>query len=283
MYIYETIKAGPLHRVVVYPKLTRQEQRQRGPRTRITDAARARLNLKKSFEKLEALIAANFWRGFWWVTLTYRDADLPESREAAQKILAGKFIPRVRKHWQLHGAAPKYIYCTQSVQSDGSRRWHHHMVLNRCGSDDFDVLRSLWTWGDEIGVEIRWCSGRDQITDKARYMTHEARDHGKQKKGAREWTPSKNLTRPTVESCEVPEDVVPQAPMGAEVLDAESPRNEYGGYHYLKYWLQAGPPEPAPVENFLASGEGITFEHRATKIPVHTDRGRRTGRSLDRQ
>jgi hypothetical protein len=249
--IYKTIKAGPLCRVVTYPKLTRQERRQRGPRRNLTDRAQAKLNLQRQFEKLEALIAANFSGGFWWVTLTYRDADLPESRDAAQKLLARKFIGPLRRHWRARGAELKYIYCTQEVQSDGSKRLHHHMILNRCGADDFDVIRSLWVWGDDIGVDIQWLSGRDQITDKAHYMTHEARDHGKQHPGKRDFVPSRNLERPQEETMEVPDDVTPAAPAGAEVLDFDTVRNEWGEYCYIKYWL---PPRHGPDDDLWSRG-----------------------------
>ena len=256
MQIYKTIKAGPLCRVVVYPKLSWKDKRQRGPRRALTSKAQEKLNLKSSFEKLEALIACNFSRGFWWVTLTYRDADLPETRAAALNVFGKKFMPKLRKHWRSHGTEIREIHCTQQVQSDGSLRLHHHMILNRCGPDDFDVIRSLWTWCDPIDVEVKWCSGRDQITDKAHYMTHEPREHGKLEKGKQTWSCSKNLEHPVVEEVEVPDDVQPAAPYGADVVDMDSVRNEYGAYHYIKYWL---PDRMGPDKN-LASGEVLTFD-----------------------
>lgn len=240
MQIYQTTIAGQLRRVVVYPKLSWKDRRARGPRRALTTKAQEKLNHRKSFEHLEELIHCNFERGFRWVTLTYRDTDLPPDRPSANKKVAA-FLRKLRTHWRRHGAELKYIYCTQEVQSDGSRRLHHHLILNRCGPDDFDVIRSLWTWCDPIGVDVQWLCGHEQITDKAHYMTHEARDHGKQHKGARQYTASQNLSKPVKEAIEVPDDVTVTAPYGAIIIDSDAVRNEYGAFTYIKYVLPARP------------------------------------------
>lgn len=223
---------------MVYTKPTRQERRQRGPRAAISSKAQERLNLRRSTDKLEALIACNFGDGFWWVTLTYDNDHLPADRDGARKLLQ-KYLRKLRTVWRRQGDILKYIYVTQEVQSDGSLRLHHHLVLNRCGQADFDTIRSLWDCGD---VQLEFLTGDDQITDKAIYMTHEPREHGKLRKGEQTWTPCRGLRRPEVETMDVPDEVTLEAPAGATVVERDSLRNEWGEYVFIKYWVPRRTP-----------------------------------------
>ena len=79
--ILKQVRSGRLVGAVVYttptagdsPKARAQEQ---GAST----AARERLNARTSFQRLERTLAANFDDGDLYITLTYDDKHLPESR-----------------------------------------------------------------------------------------------------------------------------------------------------------------------------------------------------------
>lgn len=233
----KTMRAGRLVRSVVYTASSRPEAgSRRSPRQKITTAAQARFNLKKSTDKLEMLTALNFPEGFWWVTLTYDDQHLPEDRKAAG-ILLKKYIRKLRNAWKLKDKTLLYIYCTQQVLDDGSFRLHHHMVLSAAdgGKDDFDTIRALWPYGSNIYIE--WQGDDEDITDKATYMTHEPREHGKPKAGEQTWTPCRGLKRPEVETIDVPDEVTLEAPPGAVTIERDGTRNEWGEFAFIKYWL----------------------------------------------
>lgn len=235
MKYYKTIQAGRLRRSIVYTAPSRQDRRERSPQCRVSSQAQQRLNLRRSVDKLEALLAANFDAGFWWVTLTYDDEHLPEDRAGARKLLA-KYIRKLRIQWRRKGTELRYVYCTQEILDDGSSRLHHHMVLNKCDRDDFDQIRSLWTYGSNI--DIQWLHSDDDITDKAIYMTHEPRDHGKPRVGEQTWTPSRGLIRPEEsEPMPVPDEVTLEAPVGARIVERDAIRSEWGEFSYIKYWL----------------------------------------------
>ncbi len=240
----KTMRAGRLVRSVVYTAPSRQPDspKPRGPRRQISTEAQARFNLLKSTDKLEMLIALNFPSGFWWVTLTYDDAHLPEDRKAAGQIMR-KYIRKLRAAWKLKGKDLLYIYCTQQVQDDGSLRLHHHMVLSAAdgGKDDFDTIRALWTYGSNIYIE--WQDDDQAVTDKATYMTHEPRDHGKPRPGEQTWTPCRGLKRPEVETIDVPDEVTLEAPAGAVTIERDGTRNEWGEFAFIKYWL----PKPGQL------------------------------------
>ena len=72
------------------------EPTQRAAKSRVSSAARTKLNQRAMWQKCEAIMATNFDRHDLWVTLTYRDADLPHSREQAVRCLAW-FIDELRR------------------------------------------------------------------------------------------------------------------------------------------------------------------------------------------
>ena len=164
------------------PEHVRQEKR------KMSTKARQRQNIKAACKSLEMLLAANFSMRDIVLTLTYRDEDLPHSREDAVKCLK-KFFRDLRQHRKKRGEELKYIYVTESRHEQG--RFHHHIVLNSTGAD-LDVIKSLWRWGDDI--EMDYVDTR-QYRALAEYLAKEPKEAGTQN-GKRMWTPSKNLQRP---------------------------------------------------------------------------------------
>jgi len=232
----KTITAGRLVSGVIYTMHhPRDDAKARAAKSQMSSAARERMNLKKSWEKLEMVLAGNFKVTDLHVTFTYRDANLPPDRQAANKLIK-KLLAQLRAYRKARGQELKYVYVTEGQHGDA--RFHHHVVINSTGAD-FDVIRSLWIHG-EVDFELISVTG---YTVLAQYLTKEPREYGKAEVGERTWTPSLGLKKPEVEVAYVPDNITLTAPPGAIILDRDEKRNEFGEYLYIKYLLPEPPPE----------------------------------------
>ena len=184
----------------------------------MTSAAQKAMNDKTARGRLEMLLAANFTGRDLFVTLTYRDADLPNSRAAAVKLLRA-FIKALRQHRKARGQDLKYIYTTE--EKHGEARLHHHLVISATGAD-IEVIRSLWPYADVIDLE--YIGQRDYET-WALYMTKESVTG--RPVGAQMWTGSRNL----------PNDTMLAVPVGCHIIEREERVTEFGSYCYIKYRL----------------------------------------------
>ena len=147
----KTVVAGRLVFETAYPAaLPSDAEHVRQAKTKMSSAARRRLNLKAACRQLELLIAANFDRRDLVVTLTYDDAHLPQSRAEAVKNLK-RFFRALRGVRRRQGLPElKYIYVTEGKHEHG--RWHHHLILNGTGND-METIRSLWAYGEQVNIE----------------------------------------------------------------------------------------------------------------------------------
>ena len=224
-----TVTAGRLQRILIYTQAhAKDEPKARAAKSRISSAARMRINARTSWEKLEELLAANFEPSDLFVTLTYREA--PPTREYAQRQL-NKFLTILRAQRRIRGAQLLYIKNCEHVRDDESEgRWHHHLVINATGAD-FDEIRSLWSaWGDNVDFETL---GTDYEA-RAKYLCKERAPAGRQT-----WTPSRGLRRPDRHS-ELVDDsamIVDYIPAGAVVLSKQIDANEWGSFSYIKCLL----------------------------------------------
>jgi hypothetical protein len=235
----KVVTAGRLVRGVVYTMNVPQDgPKARSAKRQISSAARERMNLTQSWEKLEAVLAANFKYSDLHVTLTYRNEDLPPDRAAAKKQLK-KFVAQLRAYRRPRGEPLKYVYATEGQH--GEARLHHHIVINGTGAD-FDVIRSLWIYGDDIDFELVGVPG---YTVLAQYLTKEPREYGKPETGERTWTPSLGLKKPKTDTDYVKDNITLTAPPGAIILDRAEKQNGFGEYLYIKYLLPE-PPEDLP-------------------------------------
>lgn len=233
----KTIRAGRLVLTCAYTMIHPSDRPYvRREKRKCSSAARQRMNLKRSAQKLELALAANFGSGDLVLSLDYHDGALPETRPEAVKLLK-KFLRQLRDYRRRRGGDLKYIYVTEGLHGD--KRVHHHLVINGTGAD-LEILRSLWPHGS---VDLAPLSLRDGYFALAEYLTKEPRNGNRTLNGERCWVPSLNLDKPQVESCMIPDDLTLSVPPGAVVLDRDSAQNEYGEFIYLKYLL------PAPVRN----------------------------------
>ncbi|MGI5963661.1 MAG: rolling circle replication-associated protein [Lawsonibacter sp.] len=233
--ILKRVISGRLVSAVVYtPCAARDSPRQRAQKQKASSAARELLNARTSFQKLERTLAANFDNGDLYVTLTYDDNHLPDSRDAAVRRIRF-FLTKLRKERKARNQPLMYIYTTEGCCPGG--RLHHHLVLNSTG-DDLEEIRRLWIYGEN--VELRRLAFSQDYTyeDLASYLTKEPREWGHPQVGERTWTPSLGLHRPKPETETIPDYVTLTAPPGAVILAREGPVvNGYGEFMWMKYML----------------------------------------------
>lgn len=233
--ILRKIRAGRVVFAVVYTPCTAGDSpKARAQKQKASTAAREKLNARTSFQKLERTLAANFDDGDLFVTLTYDDKHLPDSRDKAVRKIRS-FLSRLRKDRAERGEDIHYIYVTEGACPGG--RLHHHLVINSTG-DDLEEIRQLWIYGDN--VELRRLAFHRDYTyeDLASYLTKEPREWGHPQVGERTWTPSLGLRRPKAETETVPDCVTLAAPPEAETLAREGPVvNGYGEFAWIKYML----------------------------------------------
>lgn len=225
----KVITAGRYIRAVQYTMTYDPDvRRSRAPKELISSCAREAINLRHSWEKLKMLMAANFEMSDLVVTLTYSDDALPQTRKDAEANLK-RFIRHLRAARRQAGHELRYMYVTERGHSLG--RHHHHIILNSTGSD-YQTIRDLWHYGDNIDFARISSKGYDGWS---RYLTKEPRELGRHYVGERMWRQSRNLAKPVTESAWIDGGVPLTAPPGAYIIDRQTRSNGYGTFDYIEY------------------------------------------------
>lgn len=226
----KTIRAGRLVWDIAYtvprPNASKQERK----RIReVTEEQVARTNANTAQRKLEMLMATNFDEGDLVLTVTYRDADLPDSADVTRKHL-GKVFAQMRVYRKARGLPDlKYIYVLEGRHGD---HWPHaHIIINAAGGD-LELMRSLWIWGDDIQLNYIRERGYDGW---AGYLTKERREASLN--GKKQFVGSRNLARPVTTYEWVDDGTTVDAPPGAQVLDEGGGRNEIASCRFVKYLI----------------------------------------------
>ena len=219
------IQAGTLWMAVQYTAIRGGNQTaRREARAQISSPARESLNAKLSWQKLMLTLAANFSRSDLVVGLDYRDADLPNRREEADKRLTN-FIRALRAHRRAQGQTLIYVRVTEGYHSGG--RLHHHLIINATGQD-YDIIRQLWSKNaDTVDFEP---FGSDGAERWGKYLTKEPREKGRRYVGDRTWRASIHMKKPEITSEFVDRDDELQPPAGAFVIDKTQCENCYGRF-----------------------------------------------------
>lgn len=226
----KTIRAGRLVWDITYtvprPNASKQERK----RIReVTEEQIQRTNANTAQRKLEMLMATNFDETDLVLTVTYRDADLPDSADVTRKHL-GKVFSQMRAYRKARGLPDlKYIYVLEGRHGD--HRPHAHIIINAAGGD-LELMRSLWIWGDDIQLNYIRERGYDGW---AGYLTKERREASLN--GKKQFVGSRNLDRPVTTYACVDDGTTVDAPPGAQVLDEGGGRNEIASCRFVKYLM----------------------------------------------
>lgn len=222
------VVAGSLWMAVQYTAIHTQNQMvKREARAAISNPARESLNAKTSWQRLMLVLAANFHSRDLVVTLSYRDENLPPTREKADQRLS-YFIRNLREYRKRLDKELVYVRITEGYHSDG--RLHHHLIINTTG-EDYSAVCSLWSRdGDNVDFEPFGLDGPERW---AKYLTKEPREKGRRYVGDRTWRTSRNVKKPQViyEYVSDESDLTP--PPGAFILEKETKENAFGKFCHM--------------------------------------------------
>lgn len=226
----KTIRAGRLVWDITYTVPRPNANTAQRKRIReVTEEQIQRTNANTAQRKLEMLMATNFDEGDLVLTVTYRDADLPDSADVTRKHL-GKVFAQMRAYRKARDLPElKYIYILEGRHGD--HRPHAHIIINAAGGD-LELMRSLWIWGDDIQLNYIRERGYDGW---AGYLTKERREASLN--GKKQFVGSRNLDRPVTTYAWVDDGTTVDAPPGAQVLDEGGGRNEIASCRFVKYLM----------------------------------------------
>lgn len=183
------------------------------------------------------LIGGNFGPDDLFITPTFSPEHLPATYAELQEKVR-KFYNTFRTTRMKQGKETRYVYAPHHTDKV---RWHIHGLVNAVGPEDWETIKSLWTWGD---VHIK------RIKDVA-YSTPEAMagyligGWADRPNSARAWCASTNLKKTIVVTYrEHRQTARLKLPADCEKCEMDSWETTYGSYEYISYFcrgvLQAG-------------------------------------------
>lgn len=213
-------------------------RKKRKKREKVTSPKQHNLNDKRARRYLNQLMKANFGDGDLHLTLTYNEAHLPETVEAASRE-AANFLRRVKYLMDKRGLPPlRYILVTEYSEGDEGAapvRMHHHVIFN--GGAIRNEVEDLWRdrrrKGEKVGAKKGYANAdRLQGEDNGfAALCHYLTKHPHRKK---RWTCSQNLERPIIlptnDSRYSRRKV---ARIGTEPVDVDFWQRQYPGYELI--------------------------------------------------
>ncbi len=188
-YIHEETVAGSTVIVRRYYS-SRYHQSGRSKRANAEELSEAQALAKERHNALEItiLLNANFDSSDYYITLTYREGERPETVKDAIKDRSN-FISRLRGVYKKLGAPLKYIIVTEAGKRGAL---HHHIVLNNAGLP-LSLIEYIWNKGR---INTKPLDPDGEYSKLAAYML-KYRKYWKMAGGTgRMWTHSRNLYRP---------------------------------------------------------------------------------------
>lgn len=216
VYATKEIRSGEQLEIEIYPEFTRRDVAHIPAGCRLKKDNRKamnNLNDKNSRKACERIINTNFGTHDIWMTLTYRNSDLPQDFEHAQKNIQN-YMRKVN-YWRKKEGLPnaKYVYITEWLEADeddgtdteetenprrrkysrrkkasNEIRCHHHVVID--GAMSMDRLEELWKHGSRNETR-RLSKDEYGLSGMANYITKQPR-----RKHIKKWCASKGLEQP---------------------------------------------------------------------------------------
>lgn len=221
MYVREKrITCGEYKEVDIIPRTEKADKAVKGKRRKqkISKPKQNALNDKNSKRYLVQLGNGNFGEDDYHVTNTYRDDNLPEGEEEAEKIVSNYLRRVAYRRIKLGLSQLMYILVTEyeyGKDAEKPIRIHHHIIMN--GGMDREELEMMWT-----STRVNWRKyDKMTPTEKRAYRktikklgfinadSLQANENGieglckyitkNKKKCKKSWSSSRNLKRPYVE------------------------------------------------------------------------------------
>lgn len=227
---YKKLENGNYVREVLYscPE-PRDTTTVRAARSKATSKAQQRVNQNNSKVKLAMLIGGNFGPGDLFVTPTFSPEHLPATYAEFQRKVQ-KFYDLLRTARQNHGVPLQYVYAPHHEEKV---RWHLHSIINTTGPEDWELIKSLWPWGN---VHIKRMGETKYSTPDAMagYLIEGWTDRPN---SARAWCASTNLKKTTVTTYREHNPAARlELPVNCNFSESDSWATPYGEYEYLSYF-----------------------------------------------
>lgn len=201
MYVagnYAEVGIVPLPDEVKY-KLSGMGRRRK---KRMTRPAQQLVNDKQSFRWMRLVMNGNFFKGDYYLTLTYDENEIPrpENVEDAKSHLRN-FLKKARNRYKKEGLEFKYLWVMEYELDDEEKyliRAHFHLVTNR--GVDRDILEDCWSTGRGKHLKKRGYVHARRIQTNGEFGVERLAGYfskGKRwKKGKKLWNSSTNLDKP---------------------------------------------------------------------------------------
>lgn len=218
-------------------------------------------NDRRTFKYLRMVIQGNFEKDDYYMTLTFKMAEIPLPNEVdvAKKHL-GNFLDKIRRRYKKAGLECKYVWVMEyelDDQGEYMTKVHFHVILNKGISRD--EIEDCWSIGNgknrrSLGLintkRIR-VNGDTKLEDLAEYFAKGVRT----KKGKKAWNSSRNLQRPyktsndhkfsrrQLEKMAVSNDegrpLIEKKYPDYRITDIKYRYTDYRGWHlYLRMWKE---------------------------------------------
>lgn len=188
-YRTRTVEAGPMLYISAHPvALYRASEEARARLRGVTKEALQRANRQRSMLRMEQYLHANFDQGDLFITLTYRDDELPATVDEVRADIR-RYMARLRRATKKAGTVLKYIYVIElsdrrDEDPNARQNWHVHMVLSGICRE---TAEDAWPHGYANSRRLR--DSDERFTGIAKYML-------KRRSSWRTWEHSRNLTPP---------------------------------------------------------------------------------------
>lgn len=187
--IKTTITRNTAH-AAIYPYYKKSGDLPQVPRRERTPEEIAAANERRSIQRGQDLLSANFGKGDKWFTGTWDDEHLPQD-EDGQLRYTQNFISRLRRRHKKNGGAPvefKYYFTLEADAAEGIRPNMHIAIHGRLSMDE---IEGLWKGGGRNQTRLI-VPDKNGIIGLAVYITKPA---GKRR---RRWYASTGLIQPDV-------------------------------------------------------------------------------------
>lgn len=194
IYRTRTTIAGNQLEVDIYPSFQFATDVPKEKKNKGTSKSQKICNDNRSRRKFVNTVNTNFGEGDLWISLTYTDDNLPSDWKRAKRNVENyvKRIKRMRKKLGL--GEFKYLYTTEYDVEENTKtgkaktRIHHHFFCS--GDMDRDLLEQMWKLGKRNDSQRLHPDKKTHLTGVALYSS-------KDPKGAKHWSGSQNLKKPT--------------------------------------------------------------------------------------
>lgn len=227
-YKEKIVKAGDMIFGLVYPEY-RKAGKRRGP-FRETSEVQARNNERRSLEMHRWIVHANFTREDYFLTPTFDDDNLPDTKRDFDREIRN-FVCRLKRLYKKSGVELKYYI--ERVFGEGVRP-HFHVYLT--GGVSRDLIEETWGRGycNTKRLQFTECG----IVDLTVYAGTQKSGEGKprRRKGEKRYSGSRNLKKPAERT-----NVTRYSKAAVEeIADSGNPQGIFAA-RYKGYWLAEFP------------------------------------------